>query len=217
MLTFFDFGIQRIHFEPFDIESNREISEREKEEIKANFPYNTDKVCFISSEKLNYLVQEKQGNLQASQILTVRNNNEGKEVFFELSEESDGTRRLIDLIPTLMNLYQSNTVVIIDELERSLHALLSRKLFELFLNHPRLSQKQSQLVATTHEVTLLDIKQLFRKDEIWFTEKDETQQSVVYSLAGANIEPLNLVNGYLNGRFGAIPFIGDVETLGWKE
>lgn len=217
LLAFFDFGINHLHFEPFDFESNVEISEKEKENIKANFPYGSDKTCFVSSENLSYLIQEKQGSLQASQILTIRQNNEGQEVLFELFEESDGTRRLIDFIPILMVLQQNNAVIIIDELERSLHSLLSRKLFELFLNNANFKLHNNQLIATTHEVTLLDIKQLFRKDEIWFIEKDEAQQSVAYSLVGADVDKLNLVNGYLNGRFGAIPFIGDVETLGWRK
>ncbi|MDM8561210.1 ATP-binding protein [Candidatus Parabeggiatoa sp. HSG14] len=213
ILTFFDLGIKRVHFAPIDFDSSREISQSAKEKIKANFPYGEDRAYFVSFEKFNYVIQEKQGNLQASQILTVRENDKHKEIFFELFEESDGTQRLIDLMPMLMTLYQDNTVVVIDELERSLHALLSRKLFDLFLNNPIFKQGHSQLIATTHEVTLLDIKQSFRKDEIWFIEKDETKQSMIYSLAGADVDKLNLVNGYLNGRFGAIPFIRDAETL----
>jgi len=93
-----------------------------------------------------------------------------------------------------MNLYQKDTVVVIDELERSLHSILSRTLFDLFLNSPKFKQNHSQLIGTTHEVTLLDVEQLFRKDEIWFIEKDK--QSVVYSLAGADIGKLNIVNSY---------------------
>lgn len=217
ILEFFDFGVQRVHFEPIDLENSRDISETIKAEIRANFPYGRDQSYFISFDKCNYVIQGQQSNLQASQILMVRKNDRGEDIFFELTEESDGTHRLIDLIPTLMTLYQDNTVVVIDELERSLHALLSRKLFDLFLNNPTFKENQSQLIATTHEVTLLDIKQLLRKDEIWFIEKDETQQSMLYSLAGADVDKLNLTNGYLNGRFGAIPFIGDVETLGWKK
>ncbi len=217
ILTFFDFGIKRIYLKPFDFESNAEISEEEKENIKANFPYGTDKVGFISSENFSYVIQEKDKSLQSLQVLTVRNNDNNKEVFFELFEESDGTHRVIDLIPMLIALSQNDVTVIIDELERSLHALLSKKLFELFLNSSLFSQHKSQLIATTHEVTLLDIHRLFKKDEIWFVEKDETQQTIIYSLAGADVDNLNLEYGYLNGRFGAIPFIGDVKTLGWRK
>lgn len=217
ILVFFDFGIKQIKIRTINFEKNQEIPTDIKEEIKADFPYGKNKTQFISLADFNYVIQEKkQGILQVSKILTIKEDDKQRKIPFELFEESDGTRRIIDLIPMLMALCQNNAVVVIDELERSLHALLSRKLFDLFLNNPTFKQSQSQLIATTHEVTLLDIKQLFRKDEIWFIEKDETQQSIAYSLAGADVDKLNLVNGYLNGRFGAIPFISDVETLGWK-
>ena len=75
----------------------------------------------------------------------------------------------------------------------------------------------SQLIASTHEVNLLDIKNLFRKDEIWFIEKNESAESIVYSLANADVDNLNIVDGYLNGRFGAIPFVKDIKDLGWNE
>jgi hypothetical protein len=61
------------------------------------------------------------------------------------------------------------------------------------------------------------LKKYFRKDEIWFVEKDETGQSVLYSLAGADVDKLDWVKGYFSGRFGAIPFIADVNELGWRE
>ncbi|MFK5969485.1 MAG: ATP-binding protein [Candidatus Marithrix sp.] len=219
ILDFFDFGFKQVNFESINLENNKEIPEDVKIEIESNFPYGDGKACFISFEKFNYVVMQKeqQQNLQALQIVGIRKNDTNQDVLFELFEESDGTHRIIDLIPIFMNLYQKNTVVVIDELERSLHALLSKKLFELFLNNKKFAQNNSQLIATTHEVTLLDINQLFRKDEIWFIEKDEMQQSIIYSLAGADVEKLNLVNGYLNGRFGAIPFIDEAETLGWKK
>ncbi|MCK5539091.1 MAG: ATP-binding protein [Bacteroidales bacterium] len=209
ILDFFDFGFKQVNFESINLENNKEIPEDIKIEIESNFPYGDGKACFISFEKFNYVVMQKeqQQNLQALQIVGVRENDTNQDVLFELFEESDGRHRIIDLIPIFMNLYQKNTVVVIDELERSLHALLSKKLFELFLNNKKFAQNNSQLIVTTHEVTLLDINQLFRKDEIWFIEKDETKQSIIYSLAGADVEKLNLVNGYLNGRFGAIPFI----------
>jgi hypothetical protein len=217
ILTFFDFGIKRIHIQRIDFEKSQDIPIVLKEEIKAYFPYNEDKAQFVSFADSNYVIQKKHGVIQASKILAVKEDDKQQEVHFELFEESDGTRRIIDLIPMLIALYQNNAVVVIDELERSLHALLSRKLFELFLNNSVFKQSHSQLIATTHEVTLLDIKKLFRKDEIWFIEKDEKRQSVTYSLAGAEVGKLNLVNGYLNGRFGAIAFIGNAETLGWDE
>lgn len=217
MLNFCDFGIKRIHLEKINFEQDKDIPQNIKEQIKADFPYGEDKAQFISLTDFNYILQEEHETLQASKIFMVRENRKHQDILFELFEESDGTRRIIDLIPMLMSLYQNDAdVVIIDELERSLHTLLSKKLFELILNHENFNNN-SQLIATTHEVNLLDIQSLFRKDEIWFVEKDEFQQTTIYSLAGADIDKLNLTNGYLNGRFGAIPFIGNIDSLGWRK
>lgn len=215
-MQFFDFGINKIHFEPLSLEKDREMPHEIKDKIKSSFPYGSGKVQFISWSNFNYLIKESSEYiLEAFKIFTLRTDTENKAILFELSEESDGTRRIINLMPILMNLRENDTTIIIDELERSLHALLSYKLFELVLNHAAFKQHHSQLIATTHEVNLLNIKQLFRKDEIWFVEKDKMQQSMLYSMADAAVEELNLVNGYLNGRFGGIPFLADIESLGW--
>ncbi|OUD14396.1 AAA family ATPase [Thioflexithrix psekupsensis] len=216
-LRFFDFGISELHFEPLALEKDREMPYQIKEKIKSSFPYGSGQVQFISYSDCNYLIKESSEYiLDAFKIFTVRTNAENKKILFELFEESDGTRRIINLMPILMRLRENDTTIIIDELERSLHALLSYKLFELVLNHGAFNSHHSQLIATTHEVNLLDIKQLFRKDEIWFVEKDNLQQSMLYSMTDAAVEELNVVNGYLKGRFGGIPFIADIETLGWK-
>ena len=84
------------------------------------------------------------------------------------------------------------------------------------LNNTENRNSNSQLIATTHKVYLLDIKDIFRKDEIWFVEKDKHGQSVLYSLANTDVENLDLAAGYLNGRFGAIPFIKDLKSIAFK-
>jgi len=61
------------------------------------------------------------------------------------------------------------------------------------------------------------ILNLIPKDEIWFIEKNKMGESVLYSLANADVEHLNIVNGYFKGKFGAIPFIKDIKELGWLE
>ncbi|OQY55156.1 MAG: hypothetical protein B6247_08635, partial [Candidatus Parabeggiatoa sp. nov. 2] len=78
---------------------------------------------------------------------------------------------VIELIPMLFRLLNNDSVFVIDEIERSLHHLLIKKRFALLLNHERFQNVQSQLIASTHEVLLLDIKRLFRKDEIWFINR----------------------------------------------
>jgi hypothetical protein len=218
IIEFFDFGIKQIQIEEIDFEHNNDIPIAMKEEIRAEFPYGQGTAQFVSISSNNYVIEENElgGGLKVSKLNTLREDEKGNKVTFEISEESEGTQRLMDFIPMLIGL-SKDKVFVIDEIERSLHPLLIKKLFELILKHDFLKNAQSQLIASTHEVNLLDIKTLFRKDEIWFIEKNKMGESVLYSLANADVEHLNIVNGYFKGKFGAIPFIKDIKELGWLE
>jgi AAA15 family ATPase/GTPase len=217
VINFFDFGIHRIQVEEIDFEKSVEIPAEMKEEIRADFPYGQEMVQFISVASRNYVIEEDRlGGLKALKLCTIRKDSFGNEVVFDISEESEGTQRLMDFIPMLIGL-SKDKVFVIDEIERSLHALLVGKLFDLILNHHMFAEAKSQLIASTHEVNLLDIKNLFRKDEIWFVEKNSVGETMLYSLANADVDRLNLKEGYLGGKFGGIPFIKDVKDLGWKE
>jgi hypothetical protein len=137
-----------------------------------------------------------------------------EDVFFEVKEESDGTKRLIDLIPALIDLSESDRVFLIDEIDRSMHAQLSRAFMEFFFTH---SAPESQILATTHELDLLDLD-LFRKDEVWFVEKDKTSASRLYSLE--EFKPRydkDVRKGYMLGRFGAIPIVKNIEGVRWNQ
>ncbi|RKZ55610.1 MAG: ATP-binding protein [Candidatus Parabeggiatoa sp. nov. 2] len=217
VLCFFDFGIHRVQVEEIDFENTNDIPAHVKDEIRAEFPYKQQTIQFVSVSSRNYVIEENElGNLKASKLTTIRKDAVGNEIAFEISEESEGTQRLMDFIPMLIGL-SKDKVFVIDEIERSLHALLISKLFDLILNHDTFAHAESQLIASTHEVNLLDIKNLFRKDEIWFVEKNKAGESVLYSLANTDVDNLNVVDGYLSGKFCAIPFIKDVKDLGWKE
>ena len=126
------------------------------------------------------------------------------ETYFDLDEESDGTMRLIDLIPILIS---QDEIFLVDELDRSLHPSLSYRLFELLLAN----QSKSQLIVTTHESHLLDLD-LLRRDEIWFVEKNRSGASTLYSLEEfAPRHDKDVQKGYLQGRFGAIPVMGNID------
>jgi AAA15 family ATPase/GTPase len=215
VLSFFDFGIQRVQVDEIDFENTKDIPNDVKDDIRAEFPYGEQTAQFISVSSRNYVIEENEsGGLKASILTTIRKNEAGQEIAFEISEESEGTQRLLDFIPMLIGLLKDK-VFVIDEIERSLHTLMVRKLVELILNHELFAHAKSQLIASTHEVNLLDIKNLFRKDEIWFIEKNQSGESQLYSLANADVDNLSLVDGYLTGKFGAIPFIKDTKDLGW--
>ncbi|MDM8550381.1 ATP-binding protein [Desulfobacterales bacterium HSG2] len=217
ILDFFGFRIKRIDIKETDFEKFDGMPKKRKERIKEDFPNADEKKegIGIFSVRNGIIKRDDSGLLKLLKLTTIRDDKEGNEVIFEMSEESDGTRRVIYLIPMLMALLKGK-VFIIDEIENSLHPLLMEKLFDLILNNKRFKDSESQLIASTHQVHLLDIKKLFRKDEIWFIEKNRNGESLAYSLANTDVEDLDLVKGYLNGRFGAIPFIRDVKELGWE-
>ncbi len=132
------------------------------------------------------------------------------------SEESDGTIAMLHLMPVLSSgghptLSHTGRVVVIDELDRSIHPNLCYEFIRFYSESCPGSWRQ--LIVTTHEVQLLD-QALLRRDEYWFVEKDEHQQTQLYSLSDFNIRnDLRLSKGYIEGRFGAIPAIGGMEQL----
>ena len=137
--------------------------------------------------------------------------NSGKFISLDLTEESDGTRRLLHLIPALHDLYKDGSVYFIDEIDRSLHPMLVRSFLQFFLRSCDGSQRQ--LIMTTHESNLLD-QDLLRRDEIWFAEKDAAGATSLYSLMDFKVRnDLELRKHYLQGRFGAVPFLADPSRL----
>jgi uncharacterized protein len=130
---------------------------------------------------------------------------------FEEEEESDGTRRLVDLAPSWFLLEKNAATVVVDELDRSLHTLLSRNLIERFLSADPAAS--GQLIFTTHDTNLLDLT-LLPHDSIWFVEKGRSGASTLYSLAEFKPEQLaqlgnKIESGYLHGRFGGTPFLSN--------
>jgi hypothetical protein len=148
-------------------------------------------------------------------LVLVRRSPAGRPVVFTLDEESDGTRRLVEL-SRWHNDVTNADLGLVDEIERSLHPLVVRHLVEGMLAGPG----GGQLVCTTHDSNLLD-RTMLPADSIWFAQKGADGASKLYSLAEFDPAQLaalenDLENGYLNGRFGAIPFLGDARRLGWS-
>jgi len=136
-------------------------------------------------------------------------NQDGNEVLMRFFNESDGTRRLMHLIPALLLIKIAPCVFVVDEIDRSLHPILSKKFLEFFTK----TKGASQLIVTTHEANLLD-QELVRRDEVWFAEKNQAGATHLYSLNDFNIRnDLEIRKGYLQGRFGAIPFLGNIDQL----
>ena len=133
---------------------------------------------------------------------------------FEMFEESDGTSRLFDFIPMLIDMRANDAVYVIDEVDRSLHPMLTLKLLEMYNSLLR-SDSQMQLICTTHESNLLSTAPI-RQDEVWFVEKDKRGESHLSSLCEYKPRE-NVQKGYLNGRYGAIPFFGELNNIHWDD
>lgn len=121
-------------------------------------------------------------------------------------EESRGTQQLFEMAPRLIDVLDRGNVLIVDELDSSLHPVLTRRLVEMF-HSPQLNPNGAQLIFNTHDVSLLD-RTLFRRDQIWFAEKDRQGATHLYSLLEFSPRKEEaLAKHYLQGRYRAIPFI----------
>lgn len=136
----------------------------------------------------------------------------GGSQFFRLSDESRGTLRLISLIAPVLEALDAGAVFVVDEIDASLHTLLALKIIQLFSNRET-NPKGAQLIATTHDTNILCSKHI-RRDQIWFAEKEIGGNSVIYPLSDLKIRKTdNIEKGYIQGRFGAIPFFGAIEQI----
>lgn len=141
------------------------------------------------------------GDIQYAEYVFEHNNRDNSEFVF--GEESDGTKRIVDLLNVLI-CSEEDSAIIIDELDRSLHPLLTKFFVKEFL---RLTgNKKLQLIITTHESSLLNLND-FRQDEIWFVERSESAgESILIPLDRFKERfDKKIEKAYLDGRYGAIP------------
>jgi hypothetical protein len=140
----------------------------------------------------------------------------GNSVLFELEEESLGTKAMIALLTPTFKALNQGGIFIVDEIESSLHALLTLQVIKLF-NHKETNPNGAQLLFTTHETHIL-CSNLLRRDQIWFSEKNLNGETVIAPLTDYQLRSTdNIQKGYLEGRFGAIPFLGDIQQLFQRE
>lgn len=126
--------------------------------------------------------------------------------------ESEGTKKVIEMSGPIFDTLRLGKVLIVDELDAKLHPLLTRSILQLFMN-PETNPHGAQLIFATHDTNLLNLAYL-RRDQIWFTEKDKTESTDLYSLLefkdenGTKIRnDRSVQKDYINGRYGAIPFL----------
>ena len=174
-------------------------------------------VPLVIPSKVDYRIRNtvvyQNGQILFQEIQPNHRMPDGTIVKMPINFESDGTIRLIEYIPLIYLVLTMDCVVIIDEIERSLHPILIKEIIS------KLSESHSakgQLIFTTHESCLLD-QDILRPDEIWFAQKDSDQATHFYPLSDFNIHrTANIENGYLNGRYGGIPFLANLNDLHWQ-
>lgn len=194
-----DFGIHAISIKKEDFAPNEVDFE------KTEFPLDVPK------ELRERILRDLKGKIEVEFIHQATPS--GKDVRFSNTEESDGTRRFFELAgPWLLAILEGMTLLV-DELEASLHPHLVSELIK-FIQNPNLETRGSQLIFATHNTTLLD-PELFRRDQIWFTQKCENNSTRLYPLS--DYKPRKgeaMQKGYLSGRYGAIPIIEAFELNG---
>ena len=159
----------------------------------------------------SYFFSFEKGELHVRRLKTKHQVKGGDYAYFDTVDESDGTNRIIDLIPLLIDLIEGENVFVIDEMERSLHPNLIYDIIDLFLDED--THSKGQLILATHESSLIT-QNLFRKDEIWFVVKNEEGASHLHSLEDYKVRfDKDIRKDYLLGRFKAVPRIGSRDDL----
>lgn len=150
-------------------------------------------------------ISVENGVQKISQMLFRQFGEDGFSKGMDIQAQSDGTVRLLSLVPALYDAMKSATTVVIDELDHSIHPHLVRELVRFF----SAQNTNGQLIFTTHQTCLLN-QDFLRTDEVWMVEKKDGG-SHMYSLNDFKIHnTINIENGYMEGRYGAIPFIGQL-------
>ena len=208
IMSYFDTGIESVEGESQQMDFDKildNIPRDESEKIKIDI-YNAAKehpIIFKLDEQVFELRKDENGNIVYNKLML---NHGNANDMFDYNDESDGTKRLFDLIPLF---YENRRVsmILIDEIDRSLHTNLTRKFLELF--YEVVEDRDCQLIATTHDSNLLDLE-LLRQDEIWFVERQDDHSSKVFSLNKFKERfDKKIDKEYLIGRYGAIPIFDD--------
>lgn len=140
---------------------------------------------------------------------------DGKPVYLNLGMESVGTQRLLVMLSLAYRALNTGAPLVIDELDVSLHTLASASVLQLFCS-PETNPNGAQIIAMIHDTNLMKWAGL-RRDQLWFTEKDDAGATLLYPLTDIRTRRGdNLEKGYLQGRYGAVPFDDPISALGSK-
>lgn len=181
----------------------RDIEKVSEQAVKGKLPI----MIWLRIKNRFYIVSKREKDVHYQEVKF----NHTKEMveeswLFDITEESDGTVRLLDLLEILLT--KGGKTFLIDELDRCLHPQLTCKFVQTFLE---IAQKRNvQLIVSTHESRLLDF-QIIRRDEVWFVEKNKNGETSLYSLEEFNDRfDKKIDRAYLDGRYGGVPIFNNV-------
>ena len=203
LLNYFDTGISQI--EKRETDFSKAFSDLPEDMLESLKTAMTKELkgrtasAQIDQNDFLFEVKYKDGELLAYRVVSNHGNDDD---LFEYADESDGTQRLFNLIP-IFQMILKNSVVIIDEIDRSLHTKATQEFINYF--YQIAEDSHSQLIATTHDSNIMDLD-FVRQDEIWFVERQTNHSSKLYSLNKFRERfDKKIEKDYLIGRYGAIP------------
>ncbi|MDO9580243.1 MAG: AAA family ATPase [Bacteroidales bacterium] len=215
LLVSFSTGINNIGAEVIPLDELLEDQKNfEIERIKSDLLANPKRLITIKLQGEETIFVNENGTIKAKKLYLEHLNDKKEPVKFRINEESNGTARLIEYIPAIQDIIKTDAVYVIDEIERSIHPLAIKELISKFSLD---ENTKGQLIFSTHECNLLD-QDLLRQDEIWFAEKNTVGATELYPLSEfKEHHTIDIRKGYLNGRYGAIPFLGNLKDLNWHK
>ena len=187
-------------------------------EHEQGFPLLTPKKA-IDDKELNDVFSKLKGYFDKNTIkektIEIIKKTIGGEVFsLPLGLESEGTRKLIYLLGPLYDVIKNNEILVVDEFDNKFHTLLSKFIIQLYNKH---NFGESQLILTCHDTNLLT-NELFRRDQIWFVDKNDNHESELFSLVEYKEhytrKEKSYSRDYLLGKYGAIPLFSSISELG---
>nr|WP_242040178.1 ATP-binding protein [Anabaena subtropica] len=192
-----ELGISEIKLEEMEITPDSVITEIPNELKSLLFPTGVFKKTAINTLHKKF---DKEGKYVSMELFDLK------------GQESEGTQKIVAIAGPLIDTLKNGKVLIFDEFDARLHPLISRAIVELF-NSQETNRNNAQLIFMTHDTNLLSNK-LFRRDQLWFTEKNKYGATDLYSLVEYKIRNDALFESdYIKGKYGAIPFIGDLSQI----
>lgn len=208
MLPQLDTGISHLGGEEIPFE-NIPFSESFKSRLQEDIQEGMSIRFLASPTNERFIITRKAGELVAKKLVTFHAKCDGTETKFDIRQESDGSQRVIDLLPAFLELSatSSKKVYVIDDVDRSLHSLLTRQLIEAYLSNCS-TDSRAQLLIASHDVLLMD-QELFRRDEMWVAERNREGSSELFSFSDyKDIRyDKDIRKSYLQGRLGGVPRI----------